>query len=553
MLTRLHVRNYAIISELEVSFSDGLTIITGETGAGKSILIGALSLVLGKRADTNVLYDADEKCVVEAHFSMNGFDLKAFFVENDLDLEPTTILRREITPQGKSRAFVNDTPVNLNQLKELTSYLIDIHSQHEVLTLKTPEFRARFLDACSDGGSQFQVYSDSFNEWKALKKRVEAMKARLQEASEDEDYLRFQLSELESLNLQEGELQSGQERLSLLENAVEIRQTLSQISEAFSGMDGGILDQLRKIESELSHLSRKHGKSSEWMARVRSSFLELEDVAQEIDRGAEGLTEDPEELFQLQQRVDEIQRLMTKHRKRSETELMELREELEERLDGIGASDEQLTLLNAELEVAGSRLEMEAEKLSQFRLDAAKKVSPIVNSELKGLGMPDAQLLVKLYKTELSPLGQDRIEVTFSANKGQELQDISKVASGGELSRLMLCVKSEIAKTAQLPTIIFDEIDTGVSGDVANKVGQKIYGLSRNMQVLCITHLPQIASKADQHLFVHKEVVNGKTETRVRQLDKAERIVEIAKMLSNANPTDAALAHAKNMVEEKLN
>lgn len=552
MLTRLHVRNYAIISELDVEFSDGLTIITGETGAGKSILIGALSLVLGKRADTSVLYDEAEKCVVEAHFSMHNLSLKTFFEENDLDYEEHTILRREINSQGKSRAFINDTPVNLSQLRDLANALIDIHSQHEVLTLKTAEFRARFLDACADGGKQMDRFSTAFSSWNALKRQVEKLKQRLQEATADEDYIRFQLNELHDLNLKDGELEENQSRLALLENAAEIRETLSQINEAFSGVDGAIIDQLRRVESELNTLARKHAPSKEWSARLKSAIIEIEDVASEVENHAESVSEDPEALQQLQERVDEVLRLMTKHRKRSDAELIEFQHELEEKLNSIGYSDEQLTMMQAELEVAGSRLEQEASLLSQLRATAAKTVSPIIEKELKELGMPNASLEIQLERTEVGPLGQDRIEIRFSANKGQPLQDISKVASGGELSRLMLSVKSQIAKTAQLPAIIFDEIDTGVSGEVADKVGQKIRSLSSHMQVLCITHLPQIASKADQHLFVFKDVSGGKTETRVRSLHDEDRIVEIAKMLSNADPTEAALTHARNMVQEKL-
>lgn len=551
MLTRLHVRNYAIISELDIEFSDGLTIITGETGAGKSILIGALSLVLGKRADTSVLYNAEDKCVVEAHFEVGGFGLDKFFEENDLDFEEHTILRREINAQGKSRAFVNDTPVNLSQLKELAGNLIDIHSQHEVLTLKTPEFRARFLDACADGGKQFVRFQQAFGEWKSLKRKVEQTKQKLQEASADEDYLRFQLSELQELQLKEGEFNENQERLNTLENAEEIRQTLCEITEAFSGVESSVLDQVRRIESELNNLSRKHPQSKDWAERVKSSFLELEDVAQEVERTSDSLNEDPEELMELQQRVDEVLRLMTKHRKQSDAELLEFQRELEDKLEGIGVSDEQLTMLLAELELAGSKLESEATLLSQLRTTAAKSVAPIIETELRELGMPEASFGIELIRTEINTLGQDGINIKFTANKGQIAQDISKVASGGELSRLMLSVKSQVAKTSQLPAIIFDEIDTGVSGDVANKVGQKIRSLSSMMQVLCITHLPQIASKADQHLYVYKQIESGKTETKVRELDEQERIVEVAKMLSNANPTEAALTHAKNLIEER--
>lgn len=550
MLVRLTVRNYAIISELDISFSEGLTIITGETGAGKSILIGALSLVLGKRADTAVLFSNDDKCVVEAHFDVKDYDLKPFFEENDLDYEPITILRREISVSGKSRAFINDTPVNLNQLRELASYLIDIHSQHEVLTLKTPEFRARFLDSCADGGRQYSEFRNMYAEWSVLKRRTEKLKLDLQQSAADEDYLRFQLKELEELNLKEGELNSAQERLSFLENAEEINQTLSGISEALSASDNAVLDTLRNIDSELKNLSRKFEKAGEWQDRIHSTFVELEDLARELENSGSDFDEDPAELQRLQERVDEILRLLTKHRKQSETELLELQQELTTQLDGIGTSDEQLTLLLAELEMKGSDLEKSAIELSDLRKKSAIDLAPRIEAELHEMGMPDAQLSIELTRTEVTSLGQDNIEIKFTSNKGQKLQDISKAASGGELSRLMLAVKSEIAKNAKLPAIIFDEIDTGVSGDVANKVGNKIQDLSKRMQVFCITHLPQIASKANQHLFVFKELVDGKTITNVRVLSSEDRIVEIAKMLSNANPTEAALTHAKNMIQE---
>lgn len=550
MLARLHVRNYAIISELDIQFSDGLTIITGETGAGKSILIGALSLVLGKRADTSVLYNSDDKCVVEAHFDIRAFDLKSFFEENDLDFEPTTILRREITASGKSRAFVNDTPVNLNQLRELASFLIDIHSQHEVLTLKTADFRSRFLDSCADGGVQFDRYQQVYAEWSDLKRKVQKLKVELQNATADEDYLRFQLSELSELNLQEGELTANQDRLTMLENVEEINRSLAQINEGFAGQEGGLLDVLRMLDSELRSLAKKFPKAQEWSERLHSNFIDLQDISAELDNAGSEVNDDPTELLALQERVDETLRLMTKHRKQTESELLDFQTELEEKLNGIGFSDEQLTLLNAELEIKGAQLESEASTLSELREAAAKNLAPRICKELHEMGMPDAQMEIKLSRTEIGVLGQDAIEMKFTSNKGQALQDISKVASGGELSRLMLAVKSEIAKTSKLPAIIFDEIDTGVSGDVANKVGFKIKNLSGRMQVLCITHLPQIASKADQHLYVYKEIDAGKTLTNVRQLNKDERIVEVAKMLSNADPSEAALTHAKNMVEE---
>ena len=551
MLTRLHIRNYAIINELDVKFDRGLTIITGETGAGKSILIGALSLVLGKRADSSVLYKEGEKCVVEAFFNVANYDLKPFFSENDLDFENPTILRREINANGKSRAFINDTPVNLAQLKELATSLIDIHSQHEVLTLKSADFRTRFLDSCADGGIQIKTYRNVFSEWNALRQEANTLKEALRKAAQDEDYLKFQLSELEELNLKEGELLENQDKLSMLENAEEISGTLSQVSDTLLNSEDALVDGLRKLESELQRLANKYPTAVDWANRIKQNVIDLEDVAEEMSQKVGSIEQDPAELGRLAERVDEIIRLMTKHRKQSEAELIQYQFELDDKLSSISNSDEQLTLLNGRLEKIESLLQVEADKLSKLRAKEAKRIAPILTTELQQLGKPDAQMSILVDKGERNVNGQDRIEIHFTANKGQKAQDISKVASGGELSRLMLSTKSEMASKAQLPAIIFDEIDTAVSGHVADKMGGKIKELSSSMQVLCITHLPQIASKANQHLFVYKEEKGGRTTTGVRELDKTDRIVEIAKMLSNANPTEAALTHAKNLVNEK--
>lgn len=507
-------------------------------------------MVLGKRADSSALFNADEKCVIEGHFDVAGKGLEPFFEENDLDYEPISILRRELTVSGKSRAFVNDTPVNLSQLKELATALIDIHSQHEVLSLKTAEFRTRFLDACADGGAKFQEYSSQYSAWKALRIKANELKKQLTQATADQDYLQFQLDELTNINLIEGELAEAQERLSMLENAEEISSTVSNVVEALNGMDGGLLDALRRIESELRSLSSKFPKATEWKERFHSNLVDLEDISRELETYQGDVDSDPQELLALQERVDEILRLMSKHRKNTEAELIQFKNELEDKLKSIGSSDEELTLVLAQLENSGAELEKLANELSDSRVAVAGKLAGLISAELKQMGMPDAQLNILVNKEELSALGQDRIEIQFTANLGQAPQDISKIASGGELSRLMLAVKSEMAKTAQLPSIIFDEIDTGVSGDVANRVGRKIQHLSTMMQVFCITHLPQIAAKASSHLYVFKELVGGKTVTNVKQLTPEERIVEIAKMLSNANPTQEALAHAKNLVHE---
>jgi len=551
MLTRLHIRNYAIISELDFQLQNGLTILTGETGAGKSILIGALSMVLGKRADSSVLFKENEKCVVEAYFEVDKYNLNSFFDDNDLDFENPAILRREINSNGKSRAFVNDTPVNLTQLKSLASRLIDIHSQHEVLTLKSADFRTRFLDSCADGETLVKKYKESYTAWSALKQQVDELKESLQKATADEDYLKFQLQELEELDLQEGELQENQDKLSLLENAEEIGGTLSEISNLILNSEEAIVDNLRAAQSELEKLSRKFPSAGAWSERIRQNLIDLEDVASEMDQKANSVEHDPNEQLRLAERVDEIIRLMTKHRRQSESDLIALQLELDSQLNSISNSDEELTLLNGKLEEADANLQKHADKLSEQRANEAKRIAPILSSELHELGMPDAKLAIELESADRNSSGQDKVNILFTANKGQALQDISKIASGGELSRLMLSTKAEMAKNTQLPAIIFDEVDTGVSGDVADKMGSKIQDLSDNMQVISITHLPQIASKADQHLHVYKEENGGRTVTGIRELNKSDRIVEIAKMLSNARPTEAALAHAKNLVEQR--
>ncbi len=550
MLSRLHIRNYAIISELDINLERGLTIITGETGAGKSILVGALSLVLGKRADTTSLHNESEKCVIEASFLIDKYELKEFFTEHDLDFENPTILRREINSNGKSRAFVNDTPVNLNQLKALASKLIDIHSQHEVLTLKSADFRTHFLDSCSDGGQMSAKYKVAYADWLALKKEVDQAKQALQKAAADEDYIRFQLDELDQLNLVEGELKENQNKLSLLENAEQIAGTLNSISALILTSDEAIVDNLKRAEAELGRLARMYPQAQDWTDRIRQSLIDLEDVASEMEQKAGFAEHDPAEQQRLEERVDEVLRLLTKHRKQSDSELIELHSQLTTQLDSISSSDERLTLLNAKLEETDVRLQSIAKELTDQRALIAKKLAPQLSSELKQLGMPDALLEVQVVSEERMASGQDKINILFTSNKGQSLQDISAVASGGELSRLMLTTKAEMAKNIQLPAIIFDEVDTGVSGEVADKMGTKIKSLSANMQVLCITHLPQIASKANQHIHVFKEEKDGKTVTGIKVLDKTDRIVEIAKMLSNARPTEAALAHAKNMVEQ---
>lgn len=551
MLKRLLIRNYAIISELDVAFGPDLTIITGETGAGKSILLGALSLVLGKRADTSMLHDETRKCVVEAYFDISGLSLDAFFAQYDLDVEDITILRREIGKNGKSRAFINDTPVNLQQLRELAAQLIDIHSQHEVLTLGSAAFRARFLDSCADGGNSYRSYAVAFSRWSDLAKEVSQLKEDRDRAVADQDYIEFQLNELDALELKPGQLQQDQDQLNALEHAEDIQSTVGQIIGLLSQNEDAVVDALRAMDAQLARLQRHFQAAANWRERITSAMIDLEDLTEEMEQKTAQVEQDPESMRLLQERVDEVQRLLTKHRKQTDEELIQLRDELQEQIASISDSDEHLTMKQGELEQAESELVSLSKTLTEQRKKTAAAVAPRIEQMLHGLGMPDTKMEIVLSEQDRSVLGSDHIQIRFSANKGQALQDISKVASGGELSRLMLAVKSIMAEHTRLPAIIFDEIDTGVSGEVADKVGKQIRALSGNMQVICITHLPQIASKADVHLFVFKEEREGRTVTSMRRLDGEERITEVAKMLSNADPTDAALTHARTMVEQR--
>jgi DNA repair protein RecN (Recombination protein N) len=549
MLHRLYIRNYAIISELEVEWGSGLTIITGETGAGKSILLGALSLVLGKRADSSALHALDSKCIVEAEFATDGFFLQDLFTEHDIDAEAHTTLRREITPQGKSRAFVNDTPVLLPVLKEIAERLIDVHSQHEVHTLKEADFRARFLDSCADRSVAFQAFRSVFTEWDVLRRQLERLESDAAQSRAEEDYIRFQLEELEELKLREGELTEAEERLSVLEHADEIRHSLSAVNARFNDGELALLDSLRQALSEVTRVARNYPAADEWVQRLNSAVIELADLSDEMERALQSIEDDPSELARLQERVDAIHRLLNKHRKQTDSELLELQQGFSEKLQLIERSDTELSSLLSNLAALERQMLVRAEALTKVRAAAAIRLSEQLTSELRALGMPDARLELSVSKKDtIGALGQDNIHVLFSANKGQSMQDIAKVGSGGELSRLMLVIKAEMARNAQLPTVIFDEIDTGVSGEVAERMGLKIKELSSFMQVLCITHLPQIAAKGAHHLYVYKEGEADRTVTRIRPLKGRDRILEVAKMLSSDNPTEAAISHATQLV-----
>lgn len=549
MLKHLSVQNYALIDKLEVEFTDGLTIITGETGAGKSILLGALGLIAGSRADTQALQDKTKKCVVEASFNIKDYYLKEFFASNELDYETTTSIRREINPEGKSRAFINDTPVTLNQLKELAEYLIDIHSQHQTLTLNGSAFQLSVVDAFADHSDVLEEYATEFKKYKALEKRLNELTEKESQAKKDLDYFQFQFNELEDANLVPDQQSAMEQELETLNNAEVIKMNLSKASFGLTGGEQNLILSLNEIKALLLSVAKFKPEINELSMRLSSSYIELKDIANELDALEQDIIHDANRIEILTQKLDAVYRLQQKHQVKTIEELIALKNELSDKLLDFSSLESEIERVNKELSALHKLLLAAAKKMNVNRKKAIPKIEKEIASLLSALSMPNAQL--KVEHTELETIGVnglDKVNFVFSANKGSDFKELSKVASGGELSRLMLSIKSLIAALTALPTIIFDEIDTGVSGDVADKVGSIMDKMAKKMQVITITHLPQIASKGGSHLFVYKEDKNNKTYSNIKRLSPEERIQEVAKMLSTGTPTAAAINNAKELL-----
>ncbi len=551
MLNQLTISNYALIDTLEIKFPAGLTLITGETGAGKSILLGALGLIVGQRADTGVLQDLTKKCSVEAVFNLSGMGMESFFSQNDLDFDNSTVIRREINPEGKSRAFINDTPVTLPVLKSLGEKLLDIHSQHQTLTLNDSDFQLSVLDAYAGNIPDLKVYLTDYKALRATEARLGALSEQENASKRDQDYLQFQLNELEEAKLDAFKQEDCETELEMLNHSEEIKRQLGKASDGLSGGDINVLSSLAEIKGFLSQLAKYNPSISDLANRVSSSLIELKDIGKELEAIEGSIVFDPDRVGQLEAMLDTIYKLQLKHQVKTTKELIVLRDQFAERLLGISTLEAEIQKTEKEKQVLHASLMKKADLLSLKR----KKAAPGIEKELLGLlsqvGMPDAILHAKCVAMPegiLDSKGRDRVNFLFSANKGGEPKELSKIASGGELSRLMLSIKSLVARRTALPTLIFDEIDTGVSGDVADKVGNIMEAMAEGMQVVTITHLPQIACKGNSHLFVYKEIKNGKTYTRIRTLGKEERIQEIAKMLSTGQPTAAALKNAKELL-----
>ncbi len=542
MLRRLSVENYALIDRLEMELGAGLNIITGETGAGKSILLGALGLLLGNKNDGTAMKDAARNCVVEGTFELTGLDLESFFEENDLDYAPETTVRRMITPAGKSRAFVNDVPVQLAQLRELGTRLIDIHSQHQNLILSSEEFRTTALDTVAGNGELLAAYGRVFARLNEIRRRLAVLRETAATGRRDEEWLRYQTDELTAANLREGETAELEAEQAVLSNADRIGEVLTTLRNSLDADETGVLVQLKNSESQLTRLRENYPQAGEYAARLRSVMLELKDIDAAVTADSERIESDPGRLQTLDARLGTLYNLCQKHRTDTPDELIGVRDRYAAQLAAIVHSDEEIAQAEQELRTITAEAEAMAAKLRKARTQAAPAFEKRILATLAQLGMPETLFRIGITEGEaLGRTGSDRIEFLFSANRSTTPQPVERIASGGELSRVMLALKALLAQRMQLPTVIFDEIDTGVSGRIADAMGEIIAALAGTMQVVDITHLPQVASKGDNHFVVYKR--DGRT--GIARLTPEERVTEIAKMLSGSEITEAALTQAR--------
>ncbi|MBR9922256.1 MAG: DNA repair protein RecN [Bacteroidetes bacterium] len=550
MIKKLEIRNYALIDSLDIHFPKGLTIITGETGAGKSILLGALGLIMGKRADTKVLYNLEEKCVVEGLFDISSYDLRFFFEENDIDFDKELIVRREIAPSGKSRAFVNDTPVRLPVLHQLSAALIDLHRQFDTLDIHQVSFQLRLLDALAGNKGLLAEYQRIYKQYQADKRRLEELKSNQRSANQEAEFLKFQLEEMEEAALVAGEQEKLEVERDQLGNAEDIKRAVATTYQAMIEDEQSLLGQLEHLSHELDQVSRFHPGVREIAERVHGQIAEIEDIGRELSGLADGAEHDPARIQEVQERLDVIYRLLNKHQLKTESELLELQDTFSSRLAGLNDQDAEIEQLEQDIHRKESDLKALAAQLREKRASVIPGFQKKIHERLSVLSMSNARLQVDLRELkEPAPTGMDEVHFLFAANKGDRLQEVKDVASGGELARLTLVTKSLVASSIPLPTLIFDEIDTGISGDVALKMGDILRSLSDQHQVVAITHSPQVASKADAHYFVYKKDTPERTVTRIKLLEKEDRVRAIATMLSQNPPTDSAINNARELLQ----
>jgi DNA repair protein RecN (Recombination protein N) len=549
MLRHLHIQNYAILEEVSMDLFSGLQVITGETGAGKSILAGALSLALGERADMGVLMDRNKKCIVEASFEVDGKkEIEKFLADNGLDAEQELILRREIAPNGKSRAFVNDTPVNLDQLRKLSILLVDLHEQFDSLLLGESGFQMSVLDALAGHGGLLKEYQQIFHELRIKLGELENLKEKQLQADKENDYHKFLLAELKQAGLQENEFEKAEADLKLLSHSEAIKSVLANIQYGMQQSEQPLVQQIRIFGQQLEPYAAYHPKFPEIIRRLVSAHIELQDLAGEIESINDEIQYDPEQIEKLNERIHTGYKLFKKHNAHSTGELIRLEEGLESKIQEVLNLAEEINAKEKQAEALVKMAGALAVGLSRGRKAQVATLEEKVNGLLKKVGMPNARIRVDLSDTRLNIYGQDEVEFLFDANKSNRFESVKKVASGGELSRLMLCIKSLVAQSLDMPTLLFDEIDSGISGEAARQVGIILRDLSRNRQVICITHQPQIAGKGNSHFYVDKEIRNEKMNTRIQLLNNEERILVIARMLSGEKPTAAAIENARELV-----
>ena len=550
MLQKLSIHNYAIIDELEINFNSKMNIVTGETGAGKSIIVGALGLILGERADSSVLINKVKKCVIEGSFlAEHRKTVKDFLKENELDAEEEIVIRREINTNGKSRAFINDTPVNLEQLRDLSSILVDLHLQFDTLQLGENDFQREVIDALAGHNDLISQYQHVYRDWKAKQKQCWELINQKKQFDKEADYNNYQYNELAEAGFKENELEEIDGELKMLNNAEGIKSTLSNVFNELKDGENPMTQKLKGLVNQLQGYSAYHPELPVLLQRLQSAQLEIQDVAEELDNISNHINYDPKRIEELNDRLTVGYKLLKKHSVKTTNDLIIIQKQLEEKLQAVLNIDEAIGLAEKEVEKNHQQALLIARKISEGRIKELKTVEEKVNKLLAQVGMPNAKLKVVVTEdVELNTYGKNSIEFLFDANKSGQFFPVKKVASGGELSRLMLCIKSLVAQRIDLPTMIFDEIDTGISGEAARQVGIIMKELSAKRQLISITHQPQIAGKADAHFFVFKEIVKDSVKTNIRLLTKDERITVIAKMLSGEKPTAAAMENAREMV-----
>lgn len=550
MLQTLHISNYALIDRIDIEFGLGLNIITGETGAGKSIMLGALGLLLGGRADLKVIRDRQHKSVIEASFSVDGYAaLKRLCADNDIEWDDQAcLLRRELAPSGRSRAFINDSPVTLNQLRAVAMMLVDVHSQHQNLLLATPEYQLNIIDSLAANQDRLEHYGKLYTAYKSAVARYRRQRRLIEQSLEDEEFTRFQLSQLEEMNLLEGEQEELERERDLLTNVAEVKSTLSTILNALQGDEGDALSQIRLATDRAASLSDTIAEASQLSQRLESLHIELQDIADTFADYNSNINADPAQLESIEDRLNDLYALQRKHHVDSVEALIAMRDSLREKLQAITHGDDQLRELEAAAKHAKRRAMDAARLISQSRVDEAARFAEALRERAIPLGMKNLVVEIKVVQGEMTHTGIDRVEFLFAFNKNQTPLPVGDTASGGEISRLMLSIKSLVASKMQLPSLIFDEVDTGVSGDVANRMGHMMLDIASSMQVIAITHLPQVASKGSTHFKVYKEDDDTSTNTRIRSLSEAERVDELAVMLSGNMDDEAARAAARSLL-----